>query len=95
MIFTNIKDKIDTSEKKVYRDGMDPSIDLRSDLWPTMTLSELTKQQDIAITKISTLSRMIGPIAGPSLLQMYNALQVALADLSALIDNHSQRKQGP
>lgn len=94
MIITNIKEKIDTTPKPVYPVGMNPEVDIRSDMWPTMTVTQLARQQDIVITKISTLASMMGPIAGPSLLQLYNALQIALADLSALIDNRGQRKQG-
>lgn len=92
MIFTNITDKPDPTPKPVYKEGMDPEVDLRSDLWPTMTVQQLAKQQDIAITKLSTLGKMFGVAANPSINYMYGALQVALADLTALIDNRGSRK---
>lgn len=92
MIFSNIIDKKTEEDKVVYKEGMDPNVDLRSDLWPTMTVTQLAKQHDICITKLGKLTELMGPVANPSLIQMYRVLQIALADLSALVDNRSANK---
>lgn len=68
----------------------DPQHTIRSDLWSTMDISQLTQQQDLVITKISTMHRMLGPSASPTMYNLYAALQVALQDLNQLIDNRSK-----
>lgn len=72
-----------------YTPETDPSTTLRSDLWPTMTLSQLSRQQELVIDKISRMHILIGASATPALQNLYGALQVALRDLNALIDNRS------
>lgn len=74
-----------------YTPGTDPEKELRSDLWPTMTLAELQHQQDLAITKLANFAKIIGPTSPPSYLMVYNALQAALDQLNALVDIRSQQ----
>lgn len=66
---------------------------VRSDLWPTMTIAELANQQDIVITRISTLSKIMSTGANPTYHQIYSTLQVALADLTKLIEYRSIKQK--
>jgi hypothetical protein len=75
-----------------YTSETDPQLTLRSDLWPTMSVSQLSRQQELAIDKISKLHSMMGAAASPSLINIYGALQQALKDLNGLIDNRSTHK---
>jgi hypothetical protein len=78
-----------TSTEPQYTPENDPTLNLRSDLWPTMTLGQLSRQHEIAIDKAALLATMVGSGSSPSIINLYSALQVALKDLSALIDNRS------
>lgn len=73
--------------------GTDPEKELRSDLWPTMSLPQLLQQQEIAITKVSKFATIVGAGAPPSYVAIYNALQEALNVLNNMIDNRSQQKK--
>jgi hypothetical protein len=75
-----------------YTAETDPQHNLRADLWPTMSVSQLARQQELAIDKISKLHTMMGAQASQSLINIYGALQQALKDLNALIDNRSAQK---
>lgn len=70
-----------------------PETCVRSDLWPTMTVAELTNQQDMVITRISTLSTIMSGAANPTYHQIYSTLQVALADLTKLIEYRSSKQK--
>jgi hypothetical protein len=70
----------------------DPTKNLRSDLWPSMTISELAVQQELVLDKLSRLHGFIGPNATKSMLNIYGALHTALQDLNSLIDNKSNQK---
>jgi hypothetical protein len=80
------------SEPTPYTPENDPTLNLRSDLWPTMTVGQL-----LAIDKVSKLHMMMGANASPALINIYGALQQALKDLTWLIDNRSQQNgnKGP
>lgn len=77
------------STEPQYTPETDPNTNLRSDLWPTMTLSQLSRQQELVIDKINKMLILIGASATPALQNIHGALQVALRDLNALIDNRS------
>lgn len=72
-------------------DEMDAQTNIRSDMWNSMTLSQLATQQELVITKISRLYSMTGFSANPSINNIYAALQVALTDLNQLIDSRTKR----
>lgn len=80
------------SEQQTYTPDTDPNLHLRSDLWPTMSVSQLARQQELAIDKVAKLHTMMGASASPSLINIYGALQQALRDLNALIDNRATQK---
>lgn len=64
---------------------------IRSDLWPTMSVSQLNQQMDLVITQIAQLHSIMGPSSSLSIHNMYGALQTALQDLNALIDNKGSK----
>jgi hypothetical protein len=72
-------------------DELDIATTIRSDLWNTMTLGQLTQQQELIIGKISLVYQMTGFNANPSINNIYAALQVALTDLNRLIDSRAKR----
>jgi hypothetical protein len=66
---------------------------LRSDLWNTMSMSDLIQQQDLMIAKISALQQMVGINSSPSLATMYHALEMGFKDLNKLIDSKSAKEK--
>lgn len=74
-----------------YTPETDPALNIRSDLWPSMSLGQLARQQDLVITKISMMHQMMGINASQSLINLYSALQVALNDLTDLINSRSDK----
>lgn len=71
-----------------------PEKDIRSDLWPTMSLSQLHKQRDLIVEKMSLLRSMMPfGAAPPTVRTLFSALQIALNDVTALIDNRATQKQ--
>lgn len=89
MIIANIKEQPTDPITEIFPEGMNPSIDIRSDLWLGMTTTQLSNQHDIVLTKLSSLNSIMGAAASPSLLHIYNALQFALADLTTLMDSRA------
>lgn len=77
--------------RKMYNPTPEPEEALRSDLWHEMSLSQLARQQEIAIDKVSKMHQILGPQAGPSVQAIYAALQMALKDLNALIDSRTKK----
>lgn len=70
----------------------DPSIQVRTDLWSTMNMSQLTNQRELMLDHISNLQTIMGGNANPSILNMYSALQLGLKDLNKLIDDKYAEK---
>lgn len=70
--------------------AIDAGIELRSDLWLQMPVSDLCKQRDLVIDKINLVVDMAA-ISGqsPTIMMMHGSLQHALNDLNRLIDNRS------
>lgn len=66
---------------------------LRSDLWPTMTVSELAKQQELMVTKMSALTYMMGANPSESIRTMYLAMQRGAAELNRLLDTRSAQEK--
>lgn len=63
-----------------------PETMVRTDLWGTMSLGELTRQQDLMIQKISAIQSLMGANASPLVLAMYSALQKGFDDLNKMIE---------
>ena len=76
-----------------YTPETDPQNNLRSDLWPTMSPAELGRQQELVVDKLSKLQSMTGVSSTPSFRNIYGALQVAMNDLTQLINNRSQQRK--
>jgi len=70
-----------------------PETMIRTDLWDTMSLGELTKQQDLLIQKISAVQSLMGAQASPSIMAMYSALQKGFDDLTKLIEERSLKER--
>lgn len=64
---------------------------VRTDLWNTMTLEQLARQQDLMITKISTIAQLVGANTNPSILVMYNAMKLGMSDLNKLIETKATK----
>lgn len=74
-------------EKQTPVPENDPSIQIRTDLWPTMSISQLNRQRELMLDNISKLQSMVDSHGNPSIRNMYAALQVGLQDLNKLIDS--------
>jgi hypothetical protein len=79
---------------KTTTDENNPPVEneIRSDLWPTMSVGQLYKQQELVIDKITKLHSMAsigGAAATPTVAGLLKALQQALTDLSQLIESRS------
>jgi hypothetical protein len=58
---------------------------IRTDMWNDMSAQQLVVQQELIIEKLGKLSYM--GIGNPTVVMLRNALAVAGADISALIDS--------
>jgi hypothetical protein len=76
-------------------DENDPSIQVRTDLWSTMNMTQLNRQRELLLDKISKVQSIMGASANPSLINMYGALQMGLKDLNKLIDDKYAQKINP
>lgn len=64
---------------------------IRTDLWPTMSIQQLNVQRDLVVSKISLLYTM--SIGDPTVRNLLGALQIAIKDLNDLIDNRAEQQQ--
>jgi len=69
-----------------------PSIQIRTDLWNTMSLAELTRQRELVLDRIGVL-RNIPDQGNPSIQSLHSALQFGLADITRLIDSKTGQPQ--
>ena len=81
------------NEKPTPVDENDPSVQVRTDLWPTMNITQLTKQRELMLNHISKLMTIMGDNASVSVRNMYGALQTGLNDLNKLIDARYDEKR--
>ena len=79
----------------VSYDDKDPEIQIRTDLWGTMQLPQLISQRELLMDRLSSLLKIVGPSVSPTVLNMYNAMQMGLSDINYLIDNRSNTKKKP
>lgn len=68
-----------------------PETMIRTDLWATMSLEQLARQQDLMIDKLSTVQQMASGNASPSVLAMYSAIQMGMTDLNALMESRAKK----
>lgn len=85
--------QLDASLQQKPIDENDPSIQLRTDLWSTMTASQLNRQREMLLDKISKLQSIMGGIPHPSILNMHSALQLGLDDIGHIIDYKMAHKR--
>lgn len=78
---------------KVKYDDTDPEIQVRTDLWGTMQLPQLITQRELLMDRLASLLKIVGPAVSPTVLNMYNAMQMGLSDINQLIDNRSNTKK--
>lgn len=64
--------------------------DIRTDLWNTMSASELSQQRDIINERLSLLYSVAHSGTMPAARDIYLALSHALDDVNALIENHTK-----
>lgn len=74
-------------------DENDPSVQVRSDLWSKMTLSQLNKQRELLLDKSIKIQSIMGAQANPSLLAMYSAVQRGMDDINQLIDYKTEQNR--
>lgn len=65
---------------------MEQEKEIRTDLWDTMTTSQLQEQIDLIVTKMGLLQTMMGRGAtAPGLTGLYKALEHGLEDITNLL----------
>lgn len=70
-----------------------PDTDVRADLWGTMSLSQLHRQQDLLLERLNRLYALAATGA-PTAIGLQKVLQLAMSDLTRLIESKSvQPKQ--
>jgi hypothetical protein len=84
--------KKNMNEQRPIDPAWDPDTELRADLWPTMTLTQLSRQQEMVIDRMNQMHSIMGSIANPSMSNIYGALSQAIRDLTGLIENRAQQK---
>ena len=77
----------DTNKK-----SLPPEESIRSDLWSTMSMSQLYRQQEMVLDQINKL-RLISSQATTGQLALATALQQAMRDLNELIDAKAMQSQ--
>ena len=75
----------------VSYDDASPDKQIRTDLWPTMGMTELVIQRDLLLTRMEKASRMFSHNTSPSVINIYSAMQVALRDINGLIDHQTKK----
>jgi hypothetical protein len=70
-----------------------PETTIRTDLWHTMSSSELAKQQELMTSKMTAVMNMMGAQATPAVISMYQAMQRGMSDLNKLIDERNARER--
>lgn len=70
----------------------DPKVSLRSDLWPTMNMMQLSQQQELVVDKLNKLNSLVALGYSESMRTMQFALERAMQDLTQLINYRSQDK---
>lgn len=70
----------------------DPHDEIRTDLWDTMSLTQLHRQQELMINRLNTISRMMSSTTGTpqTVIDMYAAVHKANAALNAFVETKSQ-----
>ncbi|MCK9369594.1 hypothetical protein M0R04_06775 [Candidatus Dojkabacteria bacterium] len=63
----------------------DVEVNIRTDLWPTMSTQQLSVQQELVLDKLNLLSYMSQ--GDPTVMNLRCALDIAMADLNKLINN--------
>jgi hypothetical protein len=81
------------NEKPTPVSENDPQVQVRTDLWPTMNIAQLNRQREIMLDHLSKLQSIMSESPGPTLRNMYGALQTGLKDLSDLIDHRYGEKR--
>lgn len=66
---------------------------LRSDLWPTMTVAELVKQQELMVTKMSALLYLMSASPSPAVEAMYSAMQMGFNDLNNILNTRTSQEK--
>lgn len=69
----------------------DPEIQIRSDLWSTMSTTDLLHQRELVVTKLFTLGKMLSWSASPSVTNMYLTIQNALEQINSIIDSKTTK----
>lgn len=70
-------------------DDKDPEIQVRTDLWGQMSAPQLVTQRELLMDRLDSLHKMMSINASPSVLSMYNAMQMGLSDINQLIEHRS------
>jgi hypothetical protein len=81
------------NEKQVPVNENDPQVQVRTDLWPTMNIAQLTRQRELMLDHLSKLQSIMTDNPGTTIRNMYGALQTGLKDLSNLIDHRYGEKR--
>lgn len=68
----------------------EPEDEIRTDLWNYMSLSELGRQQDMLIDRLTQVQVMMGTGHTQTLMDMYLAMQHIMKSLSVLIESKSK-----
>lgn len=76
----------------IYNPSAEPQHSIRSDLWTSMSVPELSNQQELITKKISLMTSMGGLMNMVTYRDMQGSLQSALAALSGLIEYRINNK---
>ena len=74
-----------------------PEEGIRSDLWPTMSVGQLHRQQELILGDVTKLQTMtpFGVPSSPGADTLLRALQQAMVDIVQLIDARSANQSKP
>jgi len=73
-----------------YED-MDPTIQLRSDLWNTMGVTDLLAQRELLVNRLLTMGKIINWDTTPGTQDIYLALQHGMDQLNSIIDGKTTK----
>jgi len=73
------------------REPEDWEINIRSDMWTTMNISQLIVQQELVLNNLGLLSTL--QASNPTVLNLHCALKMALEDLNLLINKNEDMQK--
>ena len=75
-----------------YADVNDPDVTIRTDLWQTMDIKQLTNQHDLLLSRVAMMASMVNSLAPVAHAGMYQSMLRGLDQLASMIEYRTTNK---